>query len=354
MGTHSSGPSFINKDNYESVTTLKDHLNGQDLPFLFKILSVQTALSIQAHPDLSLAQKLNSSDPKNYRDANHKPEMAIAIEGEFEALCGFRRAKDIFNFAKMFTGFAELLGVEAVSKLNKEGNEKDSIKFAFEKLMNSSSSAINESIKLMQSTNLMENSALSLFHRLNQQYPNDVGIFCVFFLNHFTLKAGEAVFLAANEPHAYLRGSCIECMATSDNVVRAGLTPKHRDVNVLCSMLTYNSFNDLEELLTKPKKLMGRPSAQLYKSPVPEFSVLRIEIDAQGQDCCTEESAKFIGRSIIICTEGSANMSISSSNETLSLEFGNVVYLPSNCEFKLESKSNDKTVIYQAFEPKFE
>ena len=104
---------------------------------------------------------------------------------------------------------------------------------------------IFESISLMPEACNSSDSAISLFHRLNQQYPNDIGIFCVFFLNHFTLQAGEAVFLAANEPHAYLSGSCIECMATSDNVVRAGLTPKHRDVNVLCSMLTYNSFNGL-------------------------------------------------------------------------------------------------------------
>ena len=352
MGTHASGPSYVK--NCSSLTTLKDHLGDQDLPFLFKVLSVRTALSIQAHPDLSLAQKLHASDPKNYRDANHKPEMAIALGGEFEALCRFRRAKDIYGYAMKFEGFAKLIGNEAIEKLKGQGNEKDAIKFAFEKLMDSSSTIINESIKLMppHSTDYNGDLVLSLFHRLNQQYPNDIGIFCVFFLNHFTLKAGEAVFLAANEPHAYLSGSCIECMATSDNVVRAGLTPKHRDVSVLCSMLTYNSFNGLDELLTRPQKLsIERPYAHLYKSPVPEFSVLRIEIDPQGKDVCTNESAKLIGRSILLCTEGSAILNC--TGESFDIEFGSVVYLPAHCEFVIESKSHERsTVIYQAFEPK--
>ncbi len=53
----------------------------------------------------------------------------------------------------------------------------------------------------------------------------------------------QALYLAANEPHAYISGDCVECMATSDNVVRAGLTPKFKDVDVLCNMLTYKDGN---------------------------------------------------------------------------------------------------------------
>lgn len=74
---------------------------------------------------------------------------------------------------------------------------------------------------------------------LERQYPDDVGVFASFFLNYIKLVPGEAVYLAANVPHAYISGECIECMATSDNVVRAGLTPKFRDTETLCSMLTY-------------------------------------------------------------------------------------------------------------------
>lgn len=75
--------------------------------------------------------------------------------------------------------------------------------------------------------------------RLEKQYPGDVGVLAAFLFNHVKLKPGEALYLGANEPHAYLLGECVECMATSDNVVRAGLTAKHLDVKTLCSMLTY-------------------------------------------------------------------------------------------------------------------
>lgn len=57
-----------------------------------------------------------------------------------------------------------------------------------------------------------------LLVRLSQQYPGDLGIFAPFLLNTFTLQPGEAIFLDANLPHAYLSGDCIEAMACSDNV----------------------------------------------------------------------------------------------------------------------------------------
>ena len=76
---------------------------------------------------------------------------------------------------------------------------------------------------------------------LEKQYPGDVGVLAAFFLNFVKLNPGEALYVSANEPHAYLPGECIECMATLDN--RAGLTPKYRDAQTLCSMLTYNQVS---------------------------------------------------------------------------------------------------------------
>ena len=72
-----------------------------------------------------------------------------------------------------------------------------------------------------------------------RQYQEDVGVLAALFFNYVKLSPGEALYIGANEPHAYLSGECIECMATSDNVVRAGLTPKYKDIQTLRSMLTY-------------------------------------------------------------------------------------------------------------------
>merc|ERR1711991_757054 len=104
--------------------------------------------------------------------------------------------------------------------------------------------------------------------RVHAKYPGDVGNFCPFLLNHFTLNVGEAVFLGANEPHAYLSGDCVECMATSDNVVRAGLTPKLRDSKTLISMLTYQS-RDTKPLT--PEKVAEGING--YYPPVNDFQV---------------------------------------------------------------------------------
>lgn len=90
---------------------------------------------------------------------------------------------------------------------------------------------------MQQVRQLTDKEQLAL--RLEKQYPGDIGVISSFFFNYVKLKPGEALYLGANEPHAYIYGECIECMATSDNVVRAGLTPKHRDIQTLCSMLTY-------------------------------------------------------------------------------------------------------------------
>jgi mannose-6-phosphate isomerase len=79
----------------------------------------------------------------------------------------------------------------------------------------------------------------SLMQRLYSDYPNDRGVICPLLLNHLQIQPGEAFFMGPNEPHAYISGDCVECMALSDNTVRAGLTPKHRDVATLSKMLHY-------------------------------------------------------------------------------------------------------------------
>lgn len=82
MGTHPNAPSIVHnqditlekliKENVElSTKEVHDQYKG-DLPFLFKILSIRKALSIQAHPDKTLGARLFAEFPENYKDPNHK------------------------------------------------------------------------------------------------------------------------------------------------------------------------------------------------------------------------------------------------------------------------------------------
>lgn len=82
----------------------------------------------------------------------------------------------------------------------------------------------------------------ALIEELATQYPNDIGLFAPLMLHVLTLQPGEAMFLDARTPHAYLKGTALEIMANSDNVLRAGLTPKHIDVVELakCTLFKEN------------------------------------------------------------------------------------------------------------------
>ena len=97
----------------------------------------------------------------------------------------------------------------------------------------------------------------NLILRLNADYPDDRGAVCPLLLNCLRLQPGEAFFMGPNEPHAYISGDCVECMALSDNTIRAGLTPKHKDVDTLLAMLHYRSR---DRLLVRPLSLTIYPA----------------------------------------------------------------------------------------------
>lgn len=113
--------------------------------------------------------------------------------------------------------------------------------------------------------------------RLDKEYGADVGIFSVFFLNYVKVSPDmphSFIYCAPDEPHAYLLGECVECMALSDNVVRAGLTPKFKDVETLLRMMTYRD-DLLEELVNTGEKI--GPHIVKYDPPVDEFLVYEFD-----------------------------------------------------------------------------
>ncbi|KAG2595933.1 hypothetical protein PVAP13_5KG118500 [Panicum virgatum] len=170
MGTHPSGPSTL----LDGGELLGDWLArnpdalgpavaarwGGDLPFLFKVLSVAKALSIQAHPDKKLAEVLHALRPSTYKDDNHKPEMAIAIT-EFRALCGFATIEELKDILRTVPEVEGLVGHEDAGKLMtmKEydgGSEvKSTLQSAFAKLMTASKDMVSEAIsKLISRLNI--------------------------------------------------------------------------------------------------------------------------------------------------------------------------------------------------------
>ena len=359
MGTHPNGPSTISVSGQSLEEYIKAHPNvlgdscrskfGDNLPFLFKILSVNKALSIQAHPNIELATRLHHERPEIYKDANHKPEMAIALT-EFEGLCGFRPLTEIQKHFEEITQLQEVVGEDEVKVLLKSNNESysDALKASFTRLMQCDKDIIatkfNELTEAIK--NKKEKSDLDeLFLRLGEQYPKDVGCFVIYYLNVVRLTPGEAMFLGPNVPHAYLSGDCVECMACSDNVVRAGLTPKLIDVEVLCSMLHYKCTEGSQSV--KFPCHSEDLCSVLYEAPVPDFSVAKLLINDQYK-LNPRDSA-----SILICVAGSGTYVVNGKNSddghsSRRIEPGTILFLGTmeTCEVKAE---NENIICYQAF-----
>ncbi|KAJ1940742.1 Mannose-6-phosphate isomerase, partial [Kickxella alabastrina] len=239
MGTHPTGPSLV----FGTETPLsaivdenpRDAL-GEDiakkfnnqLPFLFKVLSIDRALSIQAHPDKALAQKLHTERPNVYKDPNHKPEMSIALT-DFVAMSGFRPLEQIAAFLENFPEFKALVtesadGFSAAAKSGDDTEKRKWLKALFGELMGADENEVKRQLDALlerigaEVGDLLDVSPESLVRRVSAEYPGDVGVFCVFMLNVLKLAPGDAFFMGPNDPHAYVFGDCVECMATSDNV----------------------------------------------------------------------------------------------------------------------------------------
>ncbi|CEG37722.1 mannose-6-phosphate class i [Plasmopara halstedii] len=347
MGTHPNGPSKVLREDGTAILLsewirMQYKNDSEDLPYLFKVLSVRKALSIQAHPDKKLARALHAKFPQVYKDSNHKPEMTIALT-RFEALCQFREISEIVAYVQSVPELRALVTSDVTQQLVAHKNEA-ALRAFFHCFIHAESKNIKAQLHTLRAR-LEVASELSpvekLILRLDSEYPGDIGCFCPFLLNYITLEQGEAMFLGANEPHAYLSGDCIECMACSDNVVRAGLTPKFIDKETLHSMLTYHTG--------KPRVFKGDiqcdGAARLYSSPVPEFEVEAIEL--KPYQLYTLSTRK--GDSIVIITSGSAiTLQHSGSADNAKLSKGHVYFLPKSEVLEIQGKENGFSA-YRAF-----
>ncbi|EBP8589968.1 mannose-6-phosphate isomerase, partial [Salmonella enterica] len=247
MGAHPKSSSRITTANGETVS-LRDAIEKNktamlgeavanrfgELPFLFKVLCAAQPLSIQVHPnkrnsEIGFAKENAAGIPmdaaeRNYKDPNHKPELVFALT-PFLAMNAFREFSDIVSLLQPIAGAhsaiahflqapnAERLSQLFASLLNMQGEEKSRALAVLKAALNSQQGEPWQTIRV-----------------ISEYYPDDSGLFSPLLLNVVKLNPGEAMFLFAETPHAYLQGVALEVMANSDNVLRAGLTPKYIDI----------------------------------------------------------------------------------------------------------------------------
>lgn len=263
-----------------------------------------------------------------YKDPNHKPEMAVALTDDFEAMSGFRSVYAIARHLLEYPEFTELLGDSRYDILDfvagKRGvNPKPILKNMFHLYMTADASLMKNNLeklvdRLTAKKNLTDLDALII--KLAKQFPGDSGVYAPIIFNYMKLKTGEAFYIGANEPHAYIQGEILECMACSDNVVRAGLTPKMKDVDTLVKMLTYKC--------TTPTITRGEKKdscCTLYVPPVKDFAMEIVEVQP-GE---SYELQDFRSPSIILTLNGSGVLK-QGFVQNMPVSFGKAAFMSAN------------------------
>ena len=216
---------------------------GGELPFLVKILAVERPLSLQAHPDAEQAragfERENAAGipldapERSYRDPHGKPELVCALT-PFEALVGFREPAEILA---RFDALGVAALEPALEPLRARPDETG-WRTAFELLLRLTPPTAREALrKAAERVGATDDSSRAWLSRLASAHPGDPAALAPVYLNHVSLASGESAFLAPGTPHCYLRGAAVEVQASSDNVLRAGLTEKPVDPDELLAIL---------------------------------------------------------------------------------------------------------------------
>jgi mannose-6-phosphate isomerase len=255
MGTHCGAPSQVFCG--DGLLSLAQVAEGE-LPFLFKLLAVEKPLSLQAHPNSAQASvgfrreneagiALDAAE-RNYKDENHKPEILCAVT-PFTVMAGFREPEEIscsLNALRSFAPSAEKpisVLLRALAKDSSGEALKDFLRCLFQ-LSKQERQSLCECIieKADGADSGITAQQFKLMRDFAIQYPADAAVISPLFLNLFTLQPFQAVFLPAGILHTYISGFGFELMASSDNVLRGGLTPKHVDAGELMNILEFRPF----------------------------------------------------------------------------------------------------------------
>jgi mannose-6-phosphate isomerase len=283
---------------------------GPRLPFLFKVLAAASPLSVQVHPDLAQARAGFADEQargipldaphRNYKDANHKPEMLVALS-PFDGLCGFRRPTEAADLLDGL-GVGALAPYADILRAHPEDRALREVLAAVlgaapEESAATVHDAAQAAARLAATPSAPHAADYAAYARAAHDFPGDRGLIAAMLLNYVRLQPGEALYLGAGVPHAYLDGLGVEIMANSDNVLRCGLTPKHIDVPELLRVVRFEAGD--------PGVL--RPEAapdgeEVYAAPIDEFRLSRYVLAPDSDPRVLDHGTP----QILLCTAGRA------------------------------------------------
>ncbi|KAH8115042.1 mannose-6-phosphate isomerase [Phellopilus nigrolimitatus] len=374
MGTHQNGPASLWGDPQTSLHGLAmsapRHFLGARLtvspmlapehakfphsthvPFLFKVLSIARALPLQAHPDKHLGEKLHRADPAQFVDANHKPEIAVALADGFRGFVGFRPPRAIAEALARVPELREAVADERALTRFADAQDSDALKTVFTRLLAAPQERVARAVaKLADRIERQgaqaaggDEQAAQLVLTLHAQYPGDVGVLAApFFMNLVALNRGEAVYIGADEAHAYLEGDIIECMAVSDNVLNAAFVPPGsgpRNTAVFADALTYTARPPAHwALASAPYKNSQRGRTAAFDPPLEEFTVLWTRLPAGEGEEAEERLTRAEGPTIGLVTRGTVEFEEQGPQRTaLRLAEGAVLFVKPQTDVVLRS-----------------
>jgi mannose-6-phosphate isomerase len=334
MGAHPSAPSGVGRTTLDQVIgAAPDRTLGADcaarfggrLPFLLKVLSAAQALSIQVHPSRAQAEAgyaaenargLAPGDPaRNYVDDWPKPELLYALT-PFEVAAGLRTPSDAG--ALLLALSVDSLRPLALLLSAATGERAMAVSLASVLAWPDPGRLVSDVVaacKRLADAGGPYADACAAAVRVAADHPGDIGVVALLLMRHEVLQPGQAVFMPAGGLHAYLRGTGIELLANSDNVVRSGLTSKHIDVPELLKLL--------DPSVAVPV-LSPRPLADglaTFDTPAPEFRLYLIDLPA------AELALPGAGPRILLCLDGACSLHAASGQE-LDLTRGDSCFIP--------------------------
>ncbi|MFJ9742649.1 mannose-6-phosphate isomerase, class I [Streptomyces sp. NPDC101166] len=313
MGAHPGAPSrtargtlveVIEADPERELGARTTAKFGPRLPFLLKLLAAGAPLSLQVHPDLRQAREGHEDEEcrgipvdaphRNYKDANHKPELVCALT-EFDGLCGFREPA---RAAALLEG----LGVDSLKPyvdLLHARPEDAALREVLTALLTADRDEMAHTVAEAAAACDRLGGDYAPYAGIAHHHPGDPGVIAALLLNHVRLQPGEALFLGAGVPHAYLSGLGVEIMANSDNVLRCGLTPKHVDVPELLRIVR---FEPGDPGVLRPEA--APDGEEVYDTPVDEFRLSRhvLPEGAAARDLTVPTPQ------ILLCTAGAVHV----------------------------------------------
>lgn len=331
---HAASPSSVNVDGVSldldeairrapqlMVGTQASEEWGPVLPYLFKIISARIPLSLQVHPlDFEARAGFNRENAKNipidspirsFKDTLAKHEMVVALE-PFEASVGFAPrteqlrvlssidhplAREMYEALSSESGVRSFfqtgpvgdggLDADMPAAARVWGHTQRQIFAAFHiavKAPSESCEGLTQAIRTAAKSCSHRSVAKVLDHVLQaaDAFPGDPSVMCVAMLNPVHLEQGESVFIPAGTPHCYLHGTGAEIMTNSDNVLRAGMTPKHKDIPNLLHNLNCNPAPPIDP--TSHMLTFFTPDLAVYRPRLREFMLSYGSVGDSGSD----------------------------------------------------------------------